>query len=615
MKSGMKLGMNNYSHIHPSMMKATIRILTRAFQPFENARVGSESQLNLCLRLLIPILWLAVAGSASAQSPNGDRANLFVNGDIITLNDAQPTAEAVLVQNGRIKAIGFRDEVEKAAAGKADVVDLNGKTLMPGFIDSHSHVSLVGTKLALANMDNAPAGPISSIGDIRVEFLKWIKEKNLKPGDVVAGWGYDHTQLKEKRHPTRDDLDEISTEYPIVLIHFSTHQLVMNTMALELVGYDENTPDPEGGRILRRPGSKVPNGIAQEAASIPIKLKLFGADYEEKVKRLDEALDLYRAGGFTTAQDAAVLDTDWVDAYRQLGKDGRLDVDVVGIAYYKAADSILKNYENENQYHNHFRLGGVKIVLDGGSPGRSANLRDPYHIQLDGEHDYKGVAVYPNQKDVNEKIKEFYSKGWQTFIHALGDGAVDQAIIAVREAEKAYPQKERRTQLIHLQQFQPDQMVAVKALDATVTFQSAHLFYFGDFHREEIFGPERAERLVPAKSALDHGISVTLHHDAPVHPPNQLDLIWMAVNRVTRSGHVLGPAERLPVIEALKASTLYAAYQVFEEANKGSLEQGKLADFVVLSENPLKIDPMKIRDIQVLETIKEGKTVYRAAKP
>ncbi len=166
---------------------------------------------------------------------------------------------------------------------------------------------------------------------------------------------------------------------------------------------------------------------------------------------------------------------------------------------------------------------------------------------------------------MNAKVKTFYQNGWQTFIHALGDAAIDQAIKAISEAEKAYPGKKRRTQIIHAQLLNEDQMEAIAKLDATVSFQSTHLFYFGDFHREQTFGPERADRLCPAKSALDHGLSVTIHHDAPVHPPDQLFVIWTTVNRVTRSGYVLGSSERLPVIEALKASTIYAAYQVSEE--------------------------------------------------
>ena len=551
-------------------------------------------------------------GCSRQEGGKKGKVTIFLNGPILTMDDARPTAEAVAVKDGKILAVGTRAEVKKAAGSGAQIVDLQGKTLMPGFIDSHSHLSLMGTKLALANMSNPPAGPITSIEDIKNEFRKWIKEKNIQPGEIVAGWGYDHTQLKEHRHPTRDDLDEISTEHPIVLIHFSTHQAVLNSLALKMVGYDENTPDPEGGRILRYPGTNKPNGIVQEAASIPIKIKIFGATYEEKLKRITEALDRYMEEGYTTTQDAALLDTAWLAAYKHLGRDGVLKIDVAAMPFFKTADMLMKNYEQDKYYHNHFRLAGVKLILDGGSPGRSAYLREPYYVQEPGEKNFRGVPLFPHQKDVDSLLTLYYQNNWQPFIHALGDAAIDQALHAIQVAESKYPDRNLRPQIIHAQLFWPDQMEMLKQLRGTVTFQITHVYYFGDFHRKETFGPERAEHLCPIKTAMDHGLNVTIHHDAPVHPPDQLFLIWCAVNRVTRSGYVLGPDERISVMDALKASTINAAYQIFEEDLKGSIEPGKLADFVVLSENPLTIDPMKIKEIKVLETIKEGQTIYRA---
>ena len=559
------------------------------------------------MRVVVFVVLGLLAGMLHAET------TIYVGGTILTMEDVRPQAEAVAVRDGRILAVGERRAVEKAAGPGARRVDLKGRTLMPGFIDSHSHLGLAGTKLALANMSNPPAGPIKSIGDIKQGFRDWIREQGIQPGDgrIAAGWGYDHTQLKEHRHPTRDDLDEVSKDIPIVLIHFSTHQTVLNSAALRLFGIDENTPDPEGGRILRDKDGKRPNGLLQETASIPVKLKVFGATYEEKKRRILKAQQNYLENGFTTAMEAAVLDKDWVDAFRHLGRDGDLKLDVAGLAFFKVADELLANYGRDRSYRNHFRLAGVKLILDGGSPGRSAYLRDPYYLQKEGEKYFRGVPLFPKQADVDRMVASYYEKGWQAYIHALGDAAVDQAIHAIELAEKKYPGKERRTQIIHAQLFHEDQIEKVAGLDATVSFQIAHVFYFGDFHRKETFGPQLAEHLCPARSALDHGLSVTIHHDAPVHPADQLFLVWTAVNRVTRSGHVLGPDERISVMEALKASTIDAAYQLFEEKDKGSIAPGKLADFVVLSDNPLEVDPMKIRDIKVLETIKEGRTVFR----
>jgi len=196
------------------------------------------------------------------------------------------------------------------------------------------------------------------------------------------------------------------------------------------------------------------------------------------------------------------------------------------------------------------------------------------------------------------------------YIHALGDAAVDQAILALQQLPRQGAQALRQTQLIHVQQLQEDQLDQLADLNVSLTFQVAHNYYFGDFHREQIYGPLRTARLNPARSALDRGLSVSIHHDSPVHPIDQFTLIWAAVNRATRSGAVIGPEQRITVMEALQASTIGPAYQFFEADQKGSLEEGKLADMIVLSANPLEVDPMALRDIQVLRTFKEGKTVF-----
>ncbi len=234
-------------------------------------------------------------------------------------------------------------------------------------------------------------------------------------------------------------------------------------------------------------------------------------------------------------------------------------------------------------------------------------MLEPYHEQLAGEIDYRGFPHFKDQEVLNTLVQENIEAGNPLYIHALGDAAVAQAITALQSVET-----NTRTQLIHVQQVKEEQLDVLKALGVTLTFQVAHNYYFGDFHHQQIYGPQRTARLNPARSALDRGMSVSLHHDSPIHPIDQMMLIWAAVNRVTRSGKLIGEEQRIPVIDALKASTINAAYQFFEESRKGSIEVGKLADLVILSDNPLKIDPIKIRDIQILETIKEGNTVFKS---
>ena len=549
---------------------------------------------------------VALLSSCSNSGEQRARAeSIYFNGDIITLNDRQPEAEAVVVVDGRIVMVGDYDEAEALSDSRTRWIDLDGKTLLPGFFDSHGHVTSVGSKLALVNVDPPPAGTADDIASIQAALRERLESAPPEPGEWLIASGYDHSQLAEGRHPTRHDLDEVSADLPIMLRHFSGHQSVVNSKVLELAGITAESEDPAGGRIHRFLNSREPNGILQESAQSLVRGLSGGGGFEpgatpgeDVLQRVDSAMKVYAAQGFTTVSNmggsAGVL--------RKMARQGRLPVDVIGAG---------SDEEFSAEYEGRFRVGGSKMVLDGGSPGRSAYLREPYHEQIPGEKGYRGYPRYESQAEINALVEAYYRAGTPTHIHALGDAAVDQAIAAVRAAEAAVPGSDRRTQLIHVQQVQEDQMETLSELDVTLTFQVAHNFYFGDFHRDVIYGPERTARLNPVRSALDHGISATIHHDAPIHPVDQRMLIWASVNRVTRSGKVIGPEQRISVLEALKASTINAAYQFFEEDSKGSIEVGKSADFVVLSDNPLEVDPMTLKDIQVMETIKDDTTVYR----
>ena len=312
----------------------------------------------------------------------------------------------------------------------------------------------------------------------------------------------------------------------------------------------------------------------------------------------------------TTDQDGGGRDPATLRILRDLHHEGKLPIEVVSFIYAPLLDRFGKDSLPEKSYRNGVRVGGVKLVLDGGSPGRTAYLREPYYVQLQGEDHYRGYPHYREQEQLNGEIAHYYGLGIPLNIHALGDAAVDQALIAISTAEKQYPGKIRRTNLIHLQVVGEDQIDIMRNLDVTLTFQANHNYDFGDLHRTYILGPERAAHLNPARSAMDHGINTTIHHDAPVHPVDQFAVISAAVNRITRSGFLLGKDQRISVAEALKASTINAAYQYFEEESKGSIEPGKQADFIILSDNPLTMDPRHLAQIRILKTIKAGRTVY-----
>jgi predicted amidohydrolase YtcJ len=553
----------------------------------------------------------------------GATVSLYFNGPILTMTDV--AAPAVAVQNGRIVMVDSPSAIKTQFGDKIRMIDLQGKTLMPGFFDAHSHVTMSAAKLAVVNTDPPPAGPADSIESIQRVLRERLLSAPPAAGEWLVGWGYDNAMLAEGRHPTRADLDAVSTEIPIVLIHFSSHQVVVNSMGLQRAGISAATPDPKGGRIERFAGSEEPNGILQENAMygviFPVLNTLLdgGADIEggeapgeKALQYMDAALQEYMREGFTTVTEMGATPLP-LALLQEMARQRRLPVDVVAMPLSKAYQPQQVADLYSARYHNRLRVGGVKIILDGGSPGRSAYLREPYYVQLPGEINYRGYPHIGDQDTLNALVAGHHMAGNPLYIHALGDAALDQAIVALRGLPRSGPGPGRRTQIIHVQQAQADQLDALAELETTLTFQVAHNFYFGDFHREKIYGPARTQRLNPAKSALERNLSVSIHHDSPVHPIDQFTLIWAAVNRLTRSGQVIGEDQKITVLQALRASTIEAAYQFYEDDRKGSIEVGKLADLIILSHNPLEIDPLQLRSIQVLQTIKDGETVYQAA--
>ncbi len=561
------------------------------------------------IRLLLLVTFIAAPGVGAQQDSNSIR--IYYGGPILTMDANRPQVEALAVQDGRILMGGSLAQIEAHYGKDLDRRDLEGKTLMPGFFDAHSHAVMSAAKLAVVNTDPPPAGPADSITRIQRVLRQRLKESPPAAGQWLVGWGYDNAMLAEGRHPTRKDLDAVSTEVPIALVHFSSHQVVVNSMGLEQVAINAQSPDPAGGRIMRWPDSQEPNGILQESAMYPVIFPVMNAllSGEGALQRVEAALAEYTAQGFTTVTEMAAT-PELMILLGEMARQQRLPVDIIAMLLSNAYQVEVVSDLYSTDYENRLRVGGIKIILDGGSPGRSAFLREPYHRQLPGETNYRGYSQIADQVVLNDLVLENYQAGIPLYIHALGDAAVDQAIVALQQLPRQGTRALRQTQLIHVQQLQEDQLDLLADLNVSLTFQVAHNYYFGDFHSKEIYGPLRTARLNPVRSALDRGLSVSIHHDSPVHPIDQFTLIWAAVNRVTRSGAVIGPGQKITVMEALHASTIGPAYQFFEADQKGSLEAGKLADMIVLSDNPLEIDPMALRDIQVLQTIKQGRTVF-----
>ncbi|WP_029158469.1 amidohydrolase [Comamonas testosteroni] len=561
--------------------------------------------------LAVSALCMSITSIGHAAPSQADA--IYFGGTIITVNDLQPEAEAVAIKGGKIIAVGYRDEVMKFKGRKTTMVDLAGKTMLPGFIDPHGHAFNTGIQAMSANLLPRPDGEVNDIAELQAALKTWAKQNGgltAKYGWIV-GFGYDDAQLKEQRHPTRDDLDQVSTEMPVVVVHQSGHLGAMNSKALEMVGLTSDSKNPPGGVIRRREGSQEPDGVLEENAFFGQLFGLLGKLGPEANKALFAAgVKLYKSFGYTTAQEGKAS-IGSVATMEAVAKAGKLDIDVVAYPDITVGAEAMKAPWLSRTYANHFRIGGIKLTLDGSPQGKTAWLTQPYFkVPIGQKPDYHGYSAFTDEQ-VNGFVSQAFKKGWQVLAHVNGDAAIDQFLQAVRAAEKEYGMADRRPVAIHAQTAREDQVASFKELGIIPSFFPMHTFYWGDWHRDSVLGLERAQNISPIGWALQRNIIFTSHHDAPVAMPDAMRVISSTVNRVTRSGQVLGPEHRTTPLIAVKAHTLWSAFQHFEEKSKGSIEVGKLADLVLLDRNPLKGDPLKIAEIKVVETIKEGKTVYR----
>ncbi|MCG3864450.1 MULTISPECIES: amidohydrolase [unclassified Photobacterium] len=538
---------------------------------------------------------------------------IYTGGDIITINDKQPEVEAVAVKNGKILATGSLSDIEKHKNAETNIVDLKGNTLIPGFVDAHGHVFNVGLQALSANLLPPPDGEgrdINSLIELTNQWHKDFPERSDKVGWII-GFGYDDSQLTEKRHPTAEDLDKISTELPVILIHQSGHLAAVNNKALEVAGVTDKTEDPEGGVFVRKKGSQQPNGTLEENAFYYVLGKvLANMSNEDNEKIFKAGMELYSQFGYTTGQEGRAF-PNIMPIMQKVSEEGNSPIDVVAYPDIVIASQTISGPYLSNDYKNNFRIGGAKLTIDGSPQGKTAWLTQPYFEPPKGKDgSYVGYSAISNN-DTFKYVDQAFENNWQILAHANGDAAIDVFIAAVKQAEDKYGKKDRRPVLIHGQTIRPDQINSLKELGIFPSLFPMHTYYWGDWHRDSVLGPERAEFISPTKSVYDKGIKFSSHHDAPVALPDSMRVLSATVNRRSRSGDIIGPTERVSPLIGLKAMTIWPAYQHFEEDKKGSIEVGKEADFVILSDNPLKIDPLKIEDIKIQATINDGKTVYQ----
>ena len=559
------------------------------------------------------VLFLFAATLAISACASGDESadTIYHNGTIITINDAQPRAEAVAVLDGKILAVGAKDEILRIKGDATKLVDLEGRTMLPGFVDAHGHVMGGGLQALSANMLPPPDGNVKDIASLQQTLREWIaaNEETVKNIDLIVGFGYDNSQLAEKRHPMREDLDAVSESVPIVLVHQSGHLIAVNSKALALGDIDAETADPSGGIIQRRDDGKEPNGVLEETAAFPLLLKLLGrVGPDGATAFLRAGAELWARFGYTTAQDGRSVPA-LVEVMKAVADAGGLKIDVVSYPDVLVDRDLIKR-EVSSTYKNRFRVAGAKLTIDGSPQGFTAWRDRPYYKPV-GNYP-PGYSGYPaaTAEQVGDAIDWAFANNIQIITHSNGEAASDQLITYIRAATNKHGMGDRRPVLIHGQFLREDQVDSLKTLEIIPSLFPMHTFYWGDWHREHTVGPILANNISPTGWCLKRGMKFTSHHDAPVAFPNSMRVLDATVTRRTRSGKILGPEQRIDVMTALKAMTIWSAWQHFEEDSKGSIEVGKLADFVILDKDPTAVDPEALDQVNVTETIKEGVTVF-----
>ena len=537
---------------------------------------------------------------------------IYLGGPILTINDKVPRAEAVAVAGGSILAVGAREDVLAHKGAGTEIIDLEGRAMLPGFVDSHGHAVMGGLQALSANLLAPPDGEVRDIASLQETLRAWMAEntETVEKVQLIVGFGYDQSQLKELRHPTREDLDAVSTETPIIIVHQSGHFGAANSKALALTGVTANTPNPKGG-IIRKRGDGEPDGVLEENAFFDVLTRLMAGLGEQGLRAFATAgPKLWARFGYTTAQEGRTA-PQVVEVMKQIAAEGGFKIDVVAYPDIMVDRDYIKANVSRT-YTNRMRVGGAKLTIDGSPQGFTAWRDRPYYDPV-GEYAsfYKGYAAVTNEQ-VMDAVDWAFKNDIQILTHANGEAASDLLIAAIKDATARYGEADRRAVLIHGQFLREDQVDSLQRLDIFPSIFPMHTFYWGDWHRDHTVGPVLAENISPTGWIRTRGMMFGTHHDAPVAFPDSMRVLDATVTRRTRSGDILGPAQRVDVMTALKAMTIWPAWQHFESDSKGSIETGKLADFVILSADPTAVAPETLDQLKVLVTVKEGNVVYAA---
>lgn len=537
---------------------------------------------------------------------------VYFGGPIFTMNATNDVVEALAVKGDSILAVGKKKDVLAAAGPKPQLVDLKGKVLIPGMIDGHSHFPVgAHRELTMVNLNVPPLGTVTDIASMQA--LLRARAPKVKEGDWIVGYNYNDLAMKEQRHPTLQDLDAVSTTQPIFVRHVTGHLAVCNSLGLKLAGITETSPNPDGGRFRRDAQGKLDGVLEGPSAQAPVNKMLPPVTEAQQMTAIAHDGRTYALAGITTSNTGG---SPSVDEYLLKASDnGTLPIRVV-IWPAGRNDKILASYGKKRSgavldKKGLVILGAAKLFADGSPQGYTAWFSQPYFKQLPGKPaDFRGFPVFKSRDELFAMVKKLHDDNWQISTHTNGDQAIQDVMDAYTAALAANPRKDHRHVLNHCQFCRPDQVPVIAKMGFIPSYFVTHTWFWGDLHREMIAGPERAAHISPLKAALDHKIPFALHNDTPVTPISPLMDVFSAVTRLTSSGKVLGPDQRIGVMEALRGVTINAARMYFLEKTLGSLEKGKLADMVILDADPTRVKPEALKDITVQETIVGGKSVH-----
>ncbi|MDM5282768.1 amidohydrolase [Peribacillus frigoritolerans] len=527
---------------------------------------------------------------------------VLINGEVITVDQKNTVGEAVAIKENRIAVVGSNQEVKSFIGEKTDVIDLKGKTLLPGFIDSHIHLIFYGLNQLAVSCKTEHIDSIEAL-------LADLKKKALEApkGEWIRAWGFNEAAVNEKRYPSIAELDGISDEHPIIVSRTCNHISVVNSKALEIAQINENTPNPNGGVIEKNKAGRLTGKLIE---AVNMSMNEFASYTEsELMNAVKIASDHFVAAGITSIHEAG---GNGPESYRLLqqavkSKDIRVRIYAMICQVNNSHEFVNKMVEAgviTGTGDERFKVGPVKLFTDGSSTGPTIATRESYS----SDSNNYGILYY-SEEEIYQVLGEAHKKGYQITVHAQGDKAIEMYLNCVEKALEESPRKNHRHRIEHAGISSPDLQERMKKLEMIPIPNPPFPYEFGEIYVQH-YG-DRVNHMYAVRDYIDRGIMAAGGSDAPVTDYNPLLGIHVAVNRKSQSGMEFGANQSINVMEAIKLYTWNGAYASFEEEIKGSIEVGKLADLVILNDSILRVNPNQIKDLKVETTIIDGEIIYQ----